>query len=156
MLVQTFATVCSCIPPFLTCCLFEPNCAHIFSEGAEGRGEGASHAEDALVTTAASWCCERIECEMLEDWIPLVVDSHHRNGSTCLGTRSALELVAFIEVVRVLYRLNSLMCSLAALACEYLVRVAAFVVGKLHYDRLGRCDPLWVLLLKLINPAHLI
>ena len=33
----------------------------------EGRSEGASHAEDALITTAASWCCECIECEMPED-----------------------------------------------------------------------------------------
>ena len=45
MFVQNFATVRSCIPPFLTCCLFEPNCAHNFSEGTEGRagrrGEGA-------------------------------------------------------------------------------------------------------------------
>ena len=38
MFVQTFATVHSCIPPFLTLCLFEPNCARNFPERAEGRG----------------------------------------------------------------------------------------------------------------------
>ena len=38
MLVQTFATVRSCIPPFLTYCLFEPDCVFNFSEGAEGEG----------------------------------------------------------------------------------------------------------------------
>ena len=43
MFVQTFATVRSCIPPFLTCCLFEPNCAQNFkaqrgARGASGKG----------------------------------------------------------------------------------------------------------------------
>ena len=37
MFVQTFATGRSCVPPFLMCCLFEPNCAYNFFEGAEGR-----------------------------------------------------------------------------------------------------------------------
>ena len=37
MFVQAFATVRLFIPPFLTCCLFEPNCAYNFSEHAEGR-----------------------------------------------------------------------------------------------------------------------
>ena len=49
MFVQTFATVRSCIPPFRTCYLFEPNCAHHFSEAAEGRAgrrsEGAKGRE---------------------------------------------------------------------------------------------------------------
>ena len=40
MFVQTFATVRLCIPPFLTCCLFEANCAYNFKaqRGAIGRG----------------------------------------------------------------------------------------------------------------------
>ena len=190
MFVQTVATVRSGIPPFRTCCLFEPNGAYIFkaqrgANGVSGKGpkkgakkcveisrerraelnkrtgrgapprippprlarrqprnregrEGASSergrrqcsfnrpicsareliiierlavqascliplqallrlckdtlrkysssrtrpAEDVRVTTAASWCCECIECEKPGDWIPLVVDAHHRNGSS--------------------------------------------------------------------------
>ena len=34
----------------------------------------------------------------------------------------------------------------ASVACEYPVGVAALVVEKLHYDRIGHCDPLWLLL----------
>ena len=70
----------------------------------------------------------------------------------------ALNLVAFIEVVKgvVSIKLAYVLAVLAAtLACEYLVRVATLVVvEKLHYDRLGRCDPLWVFLPMLFKPAH--
>ena len=133
-------------------------------EGAEGRGEGASHAEDALVTTAASWCCECIECEMPENWIPLVVDFSPQQwikvSWDTLFTEVALKLVAFIGVVKgvVSTKLAHVLAMLAAtLACEYLVRVAAFVVvEKLHYNRLGRCNQLWVLLPILFKPAHLV
>ena len=68
-----------------------------------------------------------------------------------LFTEVELKLVAFIEVVEgvVSLKLAHVLAVLAAtLVCEYLVGVATLVVvEKLHYDRLGRCDPLWVLLL---------
>ena len=124
----------------------------------------ASHAEDVLVTTAASWCCECIECEMPEDWIPLTVGfpppQRINVAWNTLFTEVALKLVAFIEVVTgvVSIKLAHVLAVLAAaLACEYLVRLAAFViVEKLHYDRVGRFDPLWVLLPMVFNQAHLV
>ena len=77
-----------------------------------------------------------------------------------LFTEVALKLVAFIGVVKgvVSIKLAHVLAMLAAtLACEYLIRMAAFVVvEKLHYDRLGRCNPLWVLLQILFKPAHLV
>ena len=77
-----------------------------------------------------------------------------------LFTEVALKLVAFIGVVRgvVSIKLAHELAVLAeTLACEYIVGVTTLVVvEKLHYDRLGRCDPLWVLLPMLFKPAHLV
>ena len=120
----------------------------------------AGHAGDVLVTTASSWCYEGIKCEMPGDWIPLVGDfppPQWIKPWDTLFTEVALKLVAFIGVVKVVasIKLAHVLAVLGApLACEYLVRVAAFVVGKFHYDRLGRCDPLWGLLPILFKPAH--
>ena len=103
----------------------------------------ASHAEDVLVTTAAA-SASNARCR--ETGYRSLLTSYHRNGSACLGTRSALKLVAVIGVVKgvVSIKLAHVLAVLAVLAaplaCEYLVRLAAFVVGKLHYDRLGHCD----------------
>ena len=69
-----------------------------------------------------------------------------------LFTEAGLKLVAFIEVVKGVasIKLAHVLAMLAAaLASEYLVRVAAFVVG-------GSCDPLWVLPPMLLKPAHLV
>ena len=58
MFVQTFATVRSCILPFLTCCSFEPNCAHNFSEGAEGRRRRGVEDEGGFV-------CSRVVAKLI-------------------------------------------------------------------------------------------
>ena len=91
------------------------------------------------------------KCEKPEGWIPLVGDFPPPQGINVawdtLFTEVALKLVAVIEVVKgvVSIKLAHVLVVLAAtMACEYLVRVAALVlVEKLHYDRLGRYDPIF-------------
>ena len=72
-------------------------------------------------------------------------------------TEGALQRVILIAVVVSIKRTHVIAVRAATWACEYLVRVAALgVVEKLHCDRLGGCDPLWVLLSMLFKPPHLV